>query len=250
MWIEDLAPYTYGCEPEPGRLAVGWLDSTKPFAQGEVGPKVVHDRFVSALEWATVNRSVDACRGYHSCELDACTLPADRQPGDQPVASFAGGQMRLGHAQIEVEDAAGIRYVAPNLIVHYLEAHHYRPPDAFVRAALVGDWRRPERTPGGHRIVGPGIDIDEWSPELASILWEEVAARLGTDPADARHLARVEVCPSEVTCLHTHAGLPAVAVRIAPSVAKWVQTSPWRPTTSGTRELAARLANAITRATR
>ncbi|MCP4087193.1 MAG: hypothetical protein GY745_19430 [Actinomycetia bacterium] len=250
MWIDDLAPYTYGCEPEPNRLAVGWLDSAEPFNRGAAGPKIVHDRFVSALKWAAVNRSVDAYRGYHFCELGTCTRPSDREPGNQPAASFAGGQMKLGHAQIEVEDADGIRHVAPNLVVHYVEAHDYRPPDTFVRAALVGEWRRPDRTPGSYRLVGPGIAIDEWSPELASILWEEVAAALGTDPAEAQRLVQVEVRPSEVACIHTHAGLPSVVVWITPSAAKWVKATPWLPTTSGTRELAAWLANAITRATR
>ncbi len=28
-------------------------------------------------------------------------------------------------------------YVAPRLVIHYLEAHRYRPPDGFVRAVLA-----------------------------------------------------------------------------------------------------------------
>lgn len=245
MWIDDLAPYCYGCEPEPNRLAVGWLDPANPFARGEVGSEMVHDRFLAVLRWAVVNRSVDAYRGFHYCELGDCGSSADREPSESPVVDYGGHTTVVGHAQIEVEGRDGVSYVAPNLIVHYVEAHRYRPPDEFVRAALVGEWRREVRVRGSFRFVGPGIVIDDWSAELATVLWDQLATNLGEPVSEVRRLVRVEVRPAEVSCQHTLAGLPSVAVTIAPTATTWLKSSQWQPTNAGTRALAARVAEII-----
>lgn len=47
-----------------------------------------------------------------------------------------GGEMRLGSAEIVVKSSSGQVFVAPNLIVHYIEAHSYLPPREFVEAVL------------------------------------------------------------------------------------------------------------------
>jgi hypothetical protein len=43
-------------------------------------------------------------------------------------------RVELGWAEIRVFGDDGKVYAAPNMIYHYVTAHHYKPPDAFVRA--------------------------------------------------------------------------------------------------------------------
>ena len=42
-----------------------------------------------------------------------------------------------GHGEIALEHA-GARYVAPVLIIHYVERHHYLPPEPFLAALRDG----------------------------------------------------------------------------------------------------------------
>lgn len=250
MWIDDLTPYVYGYEPIPGRLAVGWLDPEKSFERGAVGPAIVQDRLEAVLQWAAAHRSVDAFRGRHACELDECSRISDHSADPGPTARFGNEQRVLGNAQIEVADGSGTTFVAPNLIAHYVEVHRYRPPEAFVRAALVGEWRRPESVAGSFRIAGGGVPIDDWSVELARLLWEHLAQDLGLPIPEIQGLVDVEVVPTEVSCRHTRARLPSIAVIIAPTATKWVKSYQWLPTASGTRDLARWIAESLTGAAR
>jgi hypothetical protein len=43
----------------------------------------------------------------------------------------------VGGAEIRVTGRDGIRYAAPDMIIHYVEAHGYRPP----RASFKRCWR-------------------------------------------------------------------------------------------------------------
>ena len=45
-----------------------------------------------------------------------------------------GESFKLGDAQIRVRGLNGEVYASPNLIYHYVQAHHYRPPQAFIDA--------------------------------------------------------------------------------------------------------------------
>jgi hypothetical protein len=37
-----------------------------------------------------------------------------------------------------VRDASGTYYAAPNMIIHYVEEHGYRPRDDFIQGVLAG----------------------------------------------------------------------------------------------------------------
>lgn len=238
MWIEDLTPYTFGCEPTPGRLAVGWLDRAKSFERGPVGPAVVQDRFEAVLRWAAVHRSVDAYRGYHACAFGMCSRSSGYPDADTPTATYRDEQRTLGSAQIEVDDGFGTTFVAPNLIVHYVEEHSYRPPEEFVRAALIGSWRRPDAVEGALRIRGDRMPIDEWSAELAHLLWVHLARDLGLAAPAVRNLVDIEVASAEVSCRHNRTALPSIVVVAAPTATSWVRLFDWGPTVDGTRDLA------------
>jgi hypothetical protein len=50
------------------------------------------------------------------------------------------GPFVVGGAEIRVTSKEGVRYAAPDMIIHYVEMHRYRPPGSFVRAVLeAGD---------------------------------------------------------------------------------------------------------------
>src|SRR5439155_5623857 len=46
--------------------------------------------------------------------------------------------LMLGGAEIRVFGERGRIYAAPNLIYHYVVAHHYKPPDEFLQALRQG----------------------------------------------------------------------------------------------------------------
>ena len=58
------------------------------------------------------------CAGFHECEL--CQFEAEAR----------------GAANLFIP-SDGLIYVGPELIVHYVNAHGYAPPEAFCRAVLA-----------------------------------------------------------------------------------------------------------------
>lgn len=88
--------------------AIGWLSSEHPFPRGKLsGP------FVKTLERNVASAYQPlACCGFHTCEL--CTSCS-----------------ATGNVWIPTANAV---YVAPEMIVHYISAHEYMPPDEFQRA--------------------------------------------------------------------------------------------------------------------
>lgn len=76
---------------------------------------------------------MNVCLGVHECDL----CPADEAPE--------------GNGEVRIPGGRGIAYVAPFLITHYVTAHGYRPPQAFMDAVLA-------------------VDLDAW----ASARWPDV----------------------------------------------------------------------------
>jgi hypothetical protein len=95
-------------------LAVGWLEATHPFTTGSVEPGVRRRlaMFVRAARaWEPIH-----CSGGQNCGL--C--------GED-------GNMSIWNVFVP---GVNVTYVAPEGILHYVQAHQYRPPDEFC-AALV-----------------------------------------------------------------------------------------------------------------
>jgi hypothetical protein len=109
MYFPDLSPYQYVplVLPEENRVNIGWLDSEHPFFASE--PSL--DLLKALIK--LVQHPVRIVPGLHTC----------------PFCRNAAGTGEI--------DVAGsdVIYAAPTLIVHYVEAHRYRPPDEFVLAA-------------------------------------------------------------------------------------------------------------------
>jgi hypothetical protein len=121
MYFPDLTPYAYGrAEPQTNVLNVGWLSADHAFPTGDAD-----DRLVDALRQLTKS-PLNLFRGVHLCEF----CPDQRTPGGRQLMGTAG------NGEIRVAGAGGVIYVAPVLVLHYVVAHGYRPPQAFVDAAI------------------------------------------------------------------------------------------------------------------
>ncbi|MGA4506352.1 hypothetical protein ACQB6R_12460 [Propionibacteriaceae bacterium G1746] len=121
-----LSPSLYGdrrrvpwTRPRPV-LAFGWLEPGRPYLVGQC-PVVV----VAALERL---EPVDRTRGFHACGF--CEGAAAF--AGAPHRTLDGRDLVLGSASLAVT-VGGNRWVAPNLVLHYITAHGYLPPDEGVR---------------------------------------------------------------------------------------------------------------------
>ncbi|MFI0941211.1 hypothetical protein [Streptomyces sp. NPDC021020] len=136
MYYEDLSAYDYHdrdeftdwasgfyalwYRPAYTRLNIGWLSAGRPYPTGAVTAA-----FVEKLTAVHEVQRMNECLGFHECEL----CPEDEAP--------------RGNGEIRIPGAPGIAYAAPFLVTHYVTAHGYRPPQAFVDAVLavdVGAW--------------------------------------------------------------------------------------------------------------
>ncbi len=117
----DLSPYTY--RDWPSMRAVGWLESTHTYTQGEVPIDCVDQlaRFCMDPALTTLGRHV--CDFCHDIWAGVLAVPG-RPP--RP----------LGSCVIWVFDAADVVYTAPDLIYHYVTTHHYQPPSVFLSALM------------------------------------------------------------------------------------------------------------------
>ena len=128
MLFEDLSPYRYlpdGDDQEEDRRAlnIGWLEPPHPFTTGDVP-----DRFLVAL-LELCRRPVNRTRGWHFCGFCDSRTPVTVTVDDETLT--------LGSAEVRARSADGRIYAAPNLVYHYVETHHYRPPAEFVDAVMV-----------------------------------------------------------------------------------------------------------------
>ncbi len=111
----DLDPLPYFGEKAAASLrAVGWLGPDRPFQTGPIANEVY--RRLRRLLKGPFQPFV--AFGIHTCEL--C----------QHEGEASGG------ANLFVP-AGGVLYVCPELILHYVNAHGYRPPAAFCEAVMA-----------------------------------------------------------------------------------------------------------------
>jgi hypothetical protein len=121
-YYEDLSPCDYVARFESPLLAVGWLDRQHPFPTGTV----TRDFFESLARLAANPWQPAVAMGRHACEFCAFTGgPAEARMGDLVV--------KLGVSNVFVPGDAVV-YVAPSLVLHYVDAHDYSPPEPFQGA--------------------------------------------------------------------------------------------------------------------
>lgn len=110
----DLTQCDYfGTEHAPSLLAVGWLTASETFPTGSTHPEAFSKlKGLLAEPWQPM-----VSGGAHACGL--CQY-------DPPT----------GHSNLFVPNGSVI-FVCPELIVHYIAAHHYQPPGEFVAAVIA-----------------------------------------------------------------------------------------------------------------
>jgi len=111
MYYPDLATE---CQVDfgPKVRAVGWLGEEHSFAVGSVD-----DAFMERLR----SHITSAWQPFFAAGKHYCGFCPHR---------LAGGSANIW---FPTEDA---KYVVPELIIHYIEFHCYRPPDEFIRAVM------------------------------------------------------------------------------------------------------------------
>jgi hypothetical protein len=107
--LRDLEP----TDIAPGLLAVGWLGREQAFPTGTMPEQVF--RRLAELFVDLFQPYVAA--GRHGCTL--CQFDPERSGG---ANLFVPGQ--------------GVIYVCPELVLHYINAHRYLPPEEFCQAVL------------------------------------------------------------------------------------------------------------------
>lgn len=164
MYSRDLATE---CEVASGPAvrAIGWLEQGQPYPTGPVDR-----RFLEALRshvhdpgyWYAVY-----AMGPHRCDLAGCT-----------------GAMGSQHVVIP---SATCVYVAPTLVVHYVEEHHYAPPAEFVAAVLAC----PEQSSAAYvELLMPFASVWRLSPEgVRTIASRAPERRAAHAAAEAQRLA-------------------------------------------------------------
>lgn len=142
-WFEDLSIFTYSSPGESNVLyAVGWLDSSHPFCRGRV-ELIVFERLTELLQdpWQPV-----VALGSHSCEL--CQFVPE-----------AHGRRNL------LVPGAGRIFVCPDLILHYINAHQYRPPEEFCTEVMncpntrTMEYKRRLLAEGWRQVPRDGIEM-------------------------------------------------------------------------------------------
>ena len=125
-YYPDLSPHQYHMQAlDPSLVSIGWLDGIHPYSTG-----LVNDAFLERL-WPYCRCFIREFRGVHTCEL--CS-----EPGFGVTIRRGDEELLLGSAEIRVPGQGGLVYAAPNFIYHYIVAHHYLPPQAFIDAVMDG----------------------------------------------------------------------------------------------------------------
>lgn len=98
--------------------AVGWLHGDHPFEHGELSPEFIAKlKLLIRAERSYPEDDVFgvACAGYHTCE-------------------FCGNARGTANLGVPAGEAL---FVAPEMVLHYVDEHGYRPPDEFVAAVMA-----------------------------------------------------------------------------------------------------------------
>ena len=129
IYFADSTPYCYdGAEEDDRIVNVGWLSKDPEFPRGTVPPEF--DDQLRQLITAPTN----LFRGVHLCEF--CPHP-ETHVGENGLRMLESNPETTSNGEIRITGNDGIIYVSPVRIRHYVTAHEYRPPQAFIDAVLT-----------------------------------------------------------------------------------------------------------------
>ena len=125
-YYEDLSPYSY-LNSHESAYNVGWLDAHHDYPICDPTPLLVRHLAIACKS------PVSMTRGFHICEL--CKIPSrdEIMAGRRLIVNIKDvGDIGVDNGEIRVRGQSGLIYAAPRMILHYLVAHHYCPPNDFV----------------------------------------------------------------------------------------------------------------------
>ena len=114
-WYADESPIDFSGDLVRADLrAIGWLERGKPYAQGEVARAFYEKlREIARSPWQPA-----VAGGTHVCDL--CQFEPEARDGNNLF--IPNGK---------------VIFVAPVLVVHYINAHRYAPPEVFRDAVMA-----------------------------------------------------------------------------------------------------------------
>jgi len=115
-YYQDLSYYEYFNNTDDS-LNIGWLSIDNEYPKGTTPQEAIEK--IREL----TQKPVNICRGTHRCEF------CDTNP-------------KMGNGEIRVP-APDVIFASPVLILHYIEEHEYKPPEAFIQALM---YDRPKNT--------------------------------------------------------------------------------------------------------
>ena len=181
-YFPDLTPCTYFGEGEHGTafVAVAWLERGHEYARGSVAAAVFR-RLADfrAHAWEPFN-----CFGFHNCDL------CEDSPRPTAGAEFIPFKewRKDGHQQGTMDhDGLSCKnlyvpsgrkiYVAPEMILHYVRIHEYRPPGQFCDAL----------------VTCPDMGSDAYFTAMSSTTWADIERRSAPPGRDFDQMMAHEV---------------------------------------------------------
>lgn len=128
MFYPDLSDYQYNlASPIEKVKNIGWLEKPHPFSEGLSEPFFVKKLF-SIIKYKEFN----IYRGVQDCYY--CNH-------DDFIYGFSDNdEVFLGHGEIWVPSITkDIIYTSPTLMYHYIEKHHYLPPQDYIDSVMAFD---------------------------------------------------------------------------------------------------------------
>lgn len=114
-YLPDLSPFTHSRKPKCGEfdvISVGWLDGEHEYTKGDIDPE----------RWSKIKMILESrgpvrlTMGGHKCAL------CGRESGNGEFHAYNPRTNKI--------------YIAPALILHYIQTHQYVPPEEFLEAVL------------------------------------------------------------------------------------------------------------------
>ena len=128
MFFEDLTE-VQGWSEAGKAYCVGYLDSAYPYPKGNVP-----DGFIEKLLSLPSKKTLAVSAGWHGCPF--CPQEKDGFGNwFSPRIKKAHGKSAgwLGSSEIVVASKDSTRvYIMPDLIIHYIDRHNYRPPQQVI----------------------------------------------------------------------------------------------------------------------
>ena len=122
----DLAPCDYFTPDHDGKLvAVGWLARGHVYSKGDVSP----DLFARLHQLLVNPWQPCVAMGAHACNFHRFT----NGPGQITLNNVT---VQLGVSNLFVPSDVRL-FVAPSLILHYIDAYEYSPPPEFCDAVMA-----------------------------------------------------------------------------------------------------------------